>query len=454
VELQMTLDLTDIQGLIHHSYRYPRSRHLLFTITSPSAGKKILKFLIPRITHAAQNLNPKPEWLLNVGISYSGLEALGLKPEILQQFPTDFREIPDPERMGDVGESIPMNWWNGKFLTPQIHLAVHLFGTTIDNLDNITEEVRQAALDNQELRPTKDDKSIDAGAISSIEGELHFGYRDGISKPDVRWGDEPGIPGNIDFRHFLLGYATNDIPSNPREFSANSNSKEAALFVRNGSYSVFRWLYQDVALFNRFLLKEGTRLYPNISSNEAKELLAAKLLGRWRDGTPLVLSPDRSNPELSNRNDFVYSTDEDGLRCPFSAHIRVTNPRDQLLDEDVGKVPHVIRRGAPFGPKLEGMQDDGIDRGLVGMFICANLKNQFYKLTSWMKENNFSPKFKNLHAQDPFGNRLVPDASNEFSILTEEEPLTVNLQNFVITKGTVFFLLPSLKALNYLAYTD
>lgn len=450
----MALDLADIQGLIHHSYRYPRSRHLLFTITSPSAGKNLLKFLMPRITHAAQNLDPKPDWLLNLGVTYSGLEALGLKLETLKGFPSDFREMPDPLTMGDFGLSVPAYWWNKKFLTDQVHLIVHLFGQSNDILDGITEEVRQAALDNQELLPMKNDKSIDAGAISLNKGEIHFGYRDGISQPDVRWGDEPEIPGNVDFRHFLLGYATDDIPSNPREFSSNSESKEAAHFVRNGSYSVFRWLYQDVARFNRFLLEEGPKLYPSLSPNEAQELLAAKLMGRWRDGTPLVLSPDRSNPDLSNSNDFVYSADEDGLRCPFSAHIRVTNPRDQKLDKVSGSAPRVIRRGAPFGPKLEGTNDDKVERGLVGMFICASIRRQFYTLTSWMKENSFSPKFQDLRAQDPLANRMVPDASDKFSIPTAETPLTVILQDFVVTKGTAFFLLPSLKALKYLADID
>ncbi|OAI22353.1 hypothetical protein A1356_19250 [Methylomonas koyamae] len=100
------------------------------------------------------------------------------------------------------------------------------------------------------------------------------------------------------------------------------------------------------------------------------------------------------------------------------------------------------------------MADDGVERGLVGMFICASIQRQFYKLTSWMKENNFSPKFRDLRAQDPFSNRMVPDASDKFSIPTTGNPLTVTLQDFVVTKGTAFFLLPSLKGLKYLADID
>ncbi|WP_197484837.1 hypothetical protein, partial [Methylomonas koyamae] len=186
----MSLDLADVQGLIHHAYGYPRSRHLLFSISSTSAGKKLLKFLIPRITHAAIDLNLKPDWLLNVGVTYSGLETLGLKSEILRWFPLEFKEMPDFQQMGDYGLSDPGHWWNQSFKTQQVHLIVHLFGQSQDILDRISEEVRQAALGNQELYPMKDNKSIDAGAISSIKGELHFGYRDGISQPDVRWGDD------------------------------------------------------------------------------------------------------------------------------------------------------------------------------------------------------------------------------------------------------------------------
>ncbi|MEX5669215.1 hypothetical protein ABFV57_30570, partial [Pseudomonas neuropathica] len=89
-----------------------------------------------------------------------------------------------------------------------------------------------------------------------------------------------------------------------------------------------------------------------MSLKDAEELLAAKLMGRWRDGTPLVSSPTAPNTALSKSDNFGYALDDpDGLKCPFSAHIRVTNPRDQVLNHLItltGGVPRVIRRGTPY----------------------------------------------------------------------------------------------------------
>ncbi|MGK9059079.1 MULTISPECIES: Dyp-type peroxidase [Pseudomonas] len=449
----MSFDLADIQGLIHHHYGYPKTRHLLFEIGSPATGMHMLKFLAPR-TNTAVPLNPKPESLLNVGITYGGLEALGVKPQLLKRFPQEFRDEPDPVTMGDFDASDPVNWWNGKFKTQQVHLVVHLYGQSPEALDKVTAEVRAAAGGNRELLPLKSESPIEGGWLSDIPGELHFGYHDGISQPTIRWDDGPLQQGEVDYRHFILGYATNEIPSAPQEFASDPSSSLAAELGRNGTYSVFRWLYQDVALFNRFLDSEGPKTFPELSPEDAQELLAAKLMGRWRDGTPLAMSPNAPDQALSSRNDFDYATDRDGRRCPFSAHIRVTNPRDQELDHAsivLGGVPRVIRRGAPYGSKLMGTVDDQVDRGLVGMFLCASIVRQFYKQVVWMKENNFSPVFPNQHSQDPLANRLTPDASNQFLIPAATGDRTVTLQDFVTTKGTAFFLLPGVQTLHRLA---
>ena len=44
-----------------------------------------------------------------------------------------------------------------------------------------------------------------------------------------------------------------------------------------------------------------------------QELLAAKLMGRWRSGCPLMLSPSEDNAEIARdfslNNDFRYKDD-------------------------------------------------------------------------------------------------------------------------------------------------
>jgi deferrochelatase/peroxidase EfeB len=206
----------------------------------------------------------------------------------------------------------------------------------------------------------------------------------------------PDTPTQVNFRNFLLGYASAEHPSAPARGRARD-------LVRDSCYGVFRWIYQDTATFNRFLSTEGPRLFPDLPPTDAEELLAAKLMGRWRNGAPLVLSPTRDDPELSRRNDFGYATaDPDGHRCPFSAHIRVVNPRDQELDPVAEGVPHVIRRGMPYGPVLESSEDDGQDRGIIGIFLCADIRRQIYTLTGWIRRNDFSPVYDaNRSVQDP-----------------------------------------------------
>jgi len=297
-------------------------------------------------------------------------------------------------------------------------------------------------------------RRLDGQSLPSGRGKLHFGYTDGISHPDICWDDDATDPAKnpqqINFRNFLLGY------SSPVAFSAPGTGPAADL-VRDSSYAVFRWLYQDVAGFNRFLASQAGNLAPDLPVAEAQELLAAKMMGRWRDGTPLVLSPDKADPALASSNDFMYqATDPNGLKCPLSAHIRVVNPRDQKLMPAVGKVPHIIRRGMPYGPEinpLDAVDDDGEDRGLVGIFLCSDIRLQFYTLTGWIKQNDFSPAFSNTRLQDAlFANRQLKGAVTDFIIPTQTGAVTLkSLPDFIHTKGTALLLLPSLSTLNALS---
>jgi deferrochelatase/peroxidase EfeB len=451
----VTIDAGNVQGIIQHFYARSVSRHLLFRFASQDAGKRLLHSLLPLVTAASAGASPVDERLLNIGITASGLAALGVPGAVLDQFPLEFLEAPDSAVMGDFGDSAVQHWWSGKFATSEIHAVVHLFCNSVPTMEARTDEIRArvAGQGVEELIPTSDGQPITG--VLSADHKLHFGYRDGLSQPDVAWADEPPNPDKINFRHFLLGYSTREVNSSPPMFASRQpEANMSRSLVKDGTYSVFRWIYQDVARFNRFLSSEGPKLSlpGQATPADPEELLAAKLLGRWRDGTPLLLSPDRPDPSLSTRNDFEYETaDPDGKLCPFSAHIRVTNPRNQKLNQFEDPVPRVIRRGTPFGERLEGCNDDGQLRGLIGMFLCASIAGQFYKMTSWMKANNFSPKFANhVTDHDPFANG-VPGASRDFRIATSNGSITVQLQDFTRTLGTALFLLPGLSALRQLA---
>ena len=97
-------------------------------------------------------------------------------------------------------------------------------------------------------------------------------------------------------------------------------------------------------------------------------------MGRWRSGAPLVLAPDKDDPELGadpmRNNDFNYKEmDPLGYACPLGSHARRLNPRDTAHNMNRRRM---IRRGATYGPALpEGAPDDGVDRGIAAFIICA-----------------------------------------------------------------------------------
>ena len=123
------------------------------------------------------------------------------------------------------------------------------------------------------------------------------------------------------------------------------------------------------------------------SSPEDEALLAAKMVGRWQSGAPLVLSPDHDDPALGadpQRNNAYLYYDDDllGFKCPAGSHARRMNPRDAFKGDgsvDV-RLHRMIRRGTSYGPPLpEGvLEDDGADRdhsrpeGLTGEAVEAS----------------------------------------------------------------------------------
>ena len=449
----MRIDFGNIQGLIVHLYRRPIARHLLFRFGSAAGGRVFLRQLLDRVTMADCAVDSAPDPLLNIGITVQGLQALGVAEPLLAKLDATYRRGPEPGPLGDVpgSRSDPAEWWEGQFATADVHCVVHVQVRSETALSLASEEVREIAgsAEMTELVPRRDGTVLDARSLGG--GKLHFGYIDGISHPDISWGDGSSRPGQLDFRQVLLGYSTDVVSSAPR-------GGPAADLVRDSAYGALRWIYQDVATFNQFLSAFGPRLFPQLSAGDAEELLAAKLMGRWRNGAPLVLAPDRPDPSMAAFNDFGYrDQDPDGHHCPFSAHIRVVNPRDQELDPVVDGVPAVIRRGMPYGRELATADDDGVDRGIIGLFLCSDLRRQVYTLTDWIKQNDFSPVYDaNRRVQDPLvGNRAVPGVEATF-ILPGPNGVTAvpDLPDFVHTKGTVFLMYPSRRTLQTLSLSS
>lgn len=244
------------------------------------------------------------------------------------------------------------------------------------------------ALD-EEVRRVREAVSAAKGDIALVHEQYaagldgnreHFGFSDGFSQPAIK-GDGvqatfgQGTPeadrqwSELELGEFILGYLDGD---------QDTAAAPVGPLGRNGTFMVYRKLHQHVAAF-RHMLREHAQGMPG-----GEELLAAKIVGRWRDGTPLVLSPDGSHREhyssIEAINDFRYEDDLDRRRCPVGAHVRRTNPRDALGWHGTRSRRHrMIRRGMPYGPPLpEGVsEDDGSDRGLIFICFVASLARQF-----------------------------------------------------------------------------
>ena len=237
---------------------------------------------------------------------------------------------------------------------------------------------------------------------------------------------------------FVLGY--------PDEMN-NCLFPQPAILGRNGAYVAFRKLHQRVAAFRQYL-------QANASSPDEEELLAAKMMGRWRSGAPLALSSTQDDPALGvdpqRRNAFLYQEDDPrGLKTPIESHIRRANPRDADVAGDI-RLHRLIRRGTVYGPPLpEGvLEDDGLDRGIMFAFLGAHLGRQFeFVQTQWMSSGDFPGAGD---AKDPIAG--PNDGDGTFTI--PRRPIRRRLQGlprFVITRGGEYAFMPGLRALRWLA---
>jgi deferrochelatase/peroxidase EfeB len=383
------LDLSDVQGVVVRGYKMPHARHLLLRVDSAPAARALLGSLVdgtpgrPQVTRAT-SWTDKPDATLTVALTAEGLVALGVA---LDTFPAEFTQgaVARAGIVGDVGPSDPAHW-RPVFTAPGLHLLL--------SLTAMTREAREQATDALLAGTAPGLTELDRLDADLLPGKTdHFGYVDGISQPTVDPAPPPGPPDRMAVQRtgaFLLGH--------PSQFEDHRFPvPDPPELGHNGSYAAFRVMAQDVDAFCELLAEQSRR------TGMDPELVAAKLCGRWRSGTPLVLSPDtdaRLPPEALN--DFDYAGDERGERCPIGAHVRRMHPRDSPVAGGGGAKHRVVRRGLTYGPPYDPARpDDGQERGVVGLFIGASLRDQFeFLMAEWALDGLFAPGLG--RTQDPF----------------------------------------------------
>jgi len=448
---------------------------------------------------------------VTLALTASGLSRLGLPAEALKTFPAAFQLGMRGEGRARILGDDPTAaawWWD----SGPVEVALLVYGDDCAAVARQTDAIceglkgRGSIVDQIDL-VTVGDKLADR--------KEPFGFVDGVSQPAIR-GTYRGLR-NADPIHLvepgeiLLGYPDNrgTVPPGPQldarydpammlpiagpdeGFSQTIKSNPRTIGF-NGSFLVVRQLEQNRDRFWEYCERQAelhAASFPEPAMCDA-EFIAAKMIGRWTDGSSLVRNPymsatrlralygtsdagtamrEKANPadpqatpvESGDRtgssarqasrpdNDFLFgSEDPQGLRCPYGAHVRRANPRDSLSPGSMEQIEITNRhRILRIGRGFAGQGDR--KAGLMFMCLNADIERQFeFIQQTWMG----SVKFHGLDKEtDPIA-VIGIEGSNGFTVPVRTGPVALEpLPEFVTMRGGGYFFVPGRQLLRYLA---
>jgi Dyp-type peroxidase family len=477
------VELDDIQGLLRFGYKHhTEACFVLLRVTNRAAARA---WLAEAPVQNAVARDPLPQTVLQVAVTSGGLRALGVAAEVIDNFSPEFvagmagngnRE----RRLGDVGANAPRHWrWGGDGALPDVLLMLYARPGRLGEWRRELEAQYKSGFECLACLP-----------CSGQRGAEPFGFADGISQPQLDWERQRAARDRESRSYtnlaclgeFVLGYPNEYGNYTDRPLLDPGRAGAALLpraedapgladLGRNGSYLVLRQLRQDVPGFWRFLDSHAG------GDPAMRQKLAEAMVGRTLQGEPLAA------PEAGS-NDFTYSDDPQGVRCPLGAHIRRANPRNADLPPGTRgpasraicalgldrtamaqdlvastRFHRLLRRGRPYGAAISPAQAlDGCpgrdEQGLYFIGLNANLSRQFeFVQGAWLAGS----RFNGLNESDPLlGPRLPSPGGNPtdtFSIPQAGGPdqRVTGLPQFVTVVGGAYFFLPGIRALRYLA---
>lgn len=497
MEKSTGFEFDDLQGLLRFGYgKLTESCFMLLDISDAAVARRWLA--AAPVTNAAA-ASPPPAAALQIAFSATGLQTLGLRQSLLDGFSDEFitgmaGDESRSRRLGDILGNAPQHWqWGGdQEQMPDILLLLYARPGGMEAWrKSVESEGFSSAFRVRAILPTN--------FIGAVE---QFGFADGISQPVIDWERRQSTDLHARDRYSNLLAAGEVVLGYPNEYGLYTmrpliDPREDGLaaglpdaedapalkdFGRNGSYLVIRQLHQDVPGFWQFLDKAAG------SVPEKREELAAKMVGRQRDGAPLTPPVGEDIPGIppdAPSNHFTYDLDVQGHHCPISAHIRRANPRSgdlppgvtgflsRLLkilsfgrkraDEDLvasSRFHRLLRRGRSYGPLLA--PEDAVkpeapaaERGLQFIVLGASISRQFeFVQNAWL----MSGKFGGVQQErDPLLGTREPLANGEpTDTFRRPDPTgpvrkTCHLPQFVTVLGGGYFFMPGLRALRYLA---
>ncbi len=252
-----------------------------------------------------------------------------------------------------------------------------------------------------------------------------FGFRDGISNPRFFPGDnyKEKLGTNYEEPSVLKVVLRPD-------FRAGGSTSHSC-----GSFVVFMKLEQNIENFNNAV----EQLVRRAGEGARRDLILAQLIGRFQDGTPLVLS-DKPNDKISKIN-FDYSDDKKGFKCPLHAHIRKANPMGKN-----NKQKRIVRRGMFYGVDTKGKKG----KGMLFMSFQSDLELQFEDIVNRQMYRS-NPQVYGNDAFEPLillKNKVNPPKRN-YSIGWGEPTSYFGSYNektrLVTIRGGFYFFAPSIK---------
>ncbi|MFI9365622.1 Dyp-type peroxidase [Kitasatospora sp. NPDC053057] len=510
---------TDIQGDIIAGFKKDHMTLLLLQFSDALAARSWLEKIAPKIatTQQVADFNAdfsqarktsggddpaalKATWL-GLSFTYQGLQFLTGQPDLLKAEAKTgdtleaFIQGPgDPGRaiaLGDTDDNDPKHWVFGCASKPTVHAVLTIASDTESGLDGAVEEQKQAAT---QAGATLVSEEKGAALPGSKKGKEHFGFKDGVSEPGVEGFDEPDPdrtetdgadqnkpPRTVHFskehpgtRLIPAGEFVIGKPLTPGHAPDTAAVKTIPAWMHNGSFQVVRRLEQDVPGWWAQVDVQLRRLkdLKAVPQDTERDWFAARLVGRWRDGSPVCKHPDQpAGAAAGSDNDFKYlgdPDDPDGLITPLFSHLRKTNPRAGLdaegpVAEGFIDARRIIRRGAPYGQPFDPTSEDKLNgpdacRGLL--FVCyqADLVGQFeFIQANWINDPDFPPGRKDKPGPDPLVSgqlATVNDGRVSWegkSPAGERQTTTLDFKPFVQTRGALYCFTPSITTLRRLA---
>ncbi|HYJ53549.1 MAG TPA: hypothetical protein VEW04_10305 [Allosphingosinicella sp.] len=307
------LETNQIQSLVFGGLGFmPHGACLLYRLPEDSAKARAFMAAINEHIAFGDGRKLRRRAVLTVALGAGALEKLGLPDSCLRGFPAAYLEGMSTDTrariLGDFNEEAPDRWQWGD---SRYDLALLAYGVTEHAVDRL-EGVVAAHAEENGLEPPHRIPLVPAKK-PAIEP---FGFVDGVSQPVIR-GSYQSYRKNdpihlVEPGEFVIGYKDNrgNFPPEP-ELNAladpdnvlpvaektnafgNTIVEAPRAIGRNGTYLVIRQLEQDITSFWDYCWSEYRRLKDRLPPpyDIRPDYIAAKLIGRWRDGSSLVRNP-------------------------------------------------------------------------------------------------------------------------------------------------------------------